>query len=38
VFSHAADPLDVEDWLKTMLKMLTTVQCSDREKVMYATG
>jgi hypothetical protein len=25
VFSHAADPLEAEDWLKTVLKMLTTV-------------
>jgi hypothetical protein len=24
VFSHAADPLEAEDWLKTVLKMLTT--------------
>ena len=23
VFSHAADPLEVEDWLKTVEKMLT---------------
>jgi hypothetical protein len=38
VFSHAADPLEVEDWLKTVLKMLTTAQCSDREKVLYAAG
>jgi hypothetical protein len=38
VFSHAADPLEAVDWLKTVLKMLTTVQCSDREKVMYAAG
>jgi hypothetical protein len=36
VFSHAADPLEAEDWLKTVLKMLTTAQCSDREKVLYA--
>jgi hypothetical protein len=37
VFSYAADPLEAEDWLKTVLKMLTTAQCSDREKVLYAT-
>jgi hypothetical protein len=24
VFTHAADPLEAEDWLKTVLKMLTT--------------
>jgi hypothetical protein len=38
VFSHAADPLEAEDWLKTVLKMLTTTQCSDREKVLYVAG
>jgi hypothetical protein len=38
VFSHAADPLEAEDWLKTVLKMLTTAQCSDKEKVLYAAG
>jgi hypothetical protein len=38
MFSHAADPLEAEDWLKIMLKMLTTAQCSNREKVLYATG
>jgi hypothetical protein len=38
VFSHAADPLEDEDWLKTVLKMLTTTQSSDRERVLYAVG
>jgi hypothetical protein len=38
VFTHAADPLEAEDWLKTALKMLTTCQCDDREKVLYAAG
>jgi hypothetical protein len=38
VFAHAADPLEAEDWLKTVLKMLTTCQCDDREKVLYAAG
>jgi hypothetical protein len=38
MFTHAADPLEAEDWLKTVLKMLTTCQCDDREKVMYAAG
>jgi hypothetical protein len=38
VFSHVANPLEAEDWLKTVLKMLTTAQCSDREKVLYAAG
>jgi hypothetical protein len=38
VFTHAADPLEAGDWLKTVLKMLTTCQCDDREKVLYAAG
>ena len=37
-FSHAPDPLQADDWLKTVGKMLTISQCSDREKVMYASG
>jgi hypothetical protein len=38
MFTHAADPLEAEDWLKTVLKMLTTCQFDDREKVLYAAG
>jgi TPP-dependent pyruvate/acetoin dehydrogenase alpha subunit len=38
VLTHAADALDAEDWLKIVLKMLTTCQCDDREKVLYAAG
>jgi hypothetical protein len=38
VFTHAADPLDADDWLKTVSKMLITAQCDDREKVLFAAG
>jgi hypothetical protein len=38
VFTHAANPLDADDWLKTVGKMLTTAQCDDREKVLFAAG
>jgi hypothetical protein len=38
VFTHAADPLDADDWLKTVGKMLTTAQCDEREKVLFAAG
>jgi hypothetical protein len=42
VFTHAADPLEAKDWLKTVLntvqKMLTTCQCDHKEKVLYAIG
>jgi hypothetical protein len=38
VFTHAADSLEADDWLKTIGKMLTTAQYNDREKVMYGAG
>jgi hypothetical protein len=38
VFTHAADPLEADDWLKTIGKMLTTAQCDGRKKVLYAAG
>jgi hypothetical protein len=37
-FSSSPDPLHVDDWLKSVEKMLNIVQCSDREKVLYASG
>jgi hypothetical protein len=30
--------LEADDWLKTVEKMLTITQCTDREKVLYASG
>jgi hypothetical protein len=38
VFTHAADPLDANDWLKTVGKMLTIARCDDRQKVLFAAG
>jgi hypothetical protein len=38
VFSHAVDPLEADDWLKTVERMLTITRCDDREKVLYASG
>jgi hypothetical protein len=35
VFAHSADPMDAEDWLRTMERELHTAQCNDREKVLY---
>jgi hypothetical protein len=32
------DPLDADDWLKAINKMLNIAQCNDREKVKYASG
>jgi hypothetical protein len=35
VFAHSNDPMDAEDWLRTMERELHTAQCNDREKVLY---
>jgi hypothetical protein len=37
-FASSPDPLDADDWLKSIKKMLNITQCSDREKVLYASG
>jgi hypothetical protein len=36
-FSNSLDPLQVDDWLKSVDKMLNIAQCTDREKVLYAS-
>jgi hypothetical protein len=38
LFSHVVDPLEADDWLRTVEKMLTITQCTNREKVLYASG
>jgi hypothetical protein len=35
VFAHSSDPMDAEDWLRTVERELHTAQCNDREKVLY---
>jgi hypothetical protein len=35
VFAHSTDPMDAEDWLRTVERELHTAQCNDREKVLY---
>ena len=37
-FASSPDPLDADDWLKSVEKMLNIAQCTDREKVLYASG
>jgi hypothetical protein len=37
-FASLPDPLHADDWLKSVEKMLNITQCSDREKVLYASG
>jgi hypothetical protein len=34
-FAHSSDPIDAEDWLRTVERELYTAQCDDREKVLY---
>jgi hypothetical protein len=35
VFAHSSDPMDDEDWLRTVEWELHTAQCDDSEKVLY---
>jgi hypothetical protein len=37
-YSQSTDPLDADDWLKTITKKLEIVQCTDREMVLNAAG
>jgi hypothetical protein len=37
-FISSPNPLHADDWLKSVEKMLNIAQCSDREKVLYASG
>jgi hypothetical protein len=36
-FSHAMEPMDTDDWLKSVEKKLQVVQCNNREKVLLAS-
>ena len=38
IFASSSDPLHTDDWLKSVEKMLNIAQCSDWEKVLYASG
>jgi hypothetical protein len=37
MFAHSTDPMDAEDWLRTVERELHTAQCNDREKVLYGS-
>jgi hypothetical protein len=37
VFTHAADPLEADDWLRAVEKQLNIAQCDDRQKVLFAS-
>jgi hypothetical protein len=36
-FSHSVEPMDADDWLKTIEKKLQVVKCNNREKVLFAS-
>jgi hypothetical protein len=36
-FSHAMEPMDADDWLKSVEKKLQVVQCNNHEKVLIAS-
>jgi hypothetical protein len=36
-FSHAVEPMNADDWLKSIEKKLQVVQCSNRENVLLAS-
>jgi IS5 family transposase len=37
-FSSYRDLLQADDWLKSVEKILNIAQCTDREKVIYASS
>jgi hypothetical protein len=37
-FSHAADPLQADDWFRSVERQLDVAQCDDREQVLCAAG
>jgi hypothetical protein len=37
IFSYAMEPMDADDWLKSVEKKLQVVQCNNREKVLLAS-
>jgi hypothetical protein len=36
-FSQAVEPMDADDWLKSVEKKLQVIQCNNREKVLLAS-
>jgi hypothetical protein len=36
-FSYAVEPMDADDWLKSVKKKLQVVQCNNHEKVLLAS-
>ena len=38
VFSHATNPLEVDDWLRAVEKQFNIAQYDDQQKVLYTLG
>jgi hypothetical protein len=36
MFSQSIEPMDANDWLKTIEKKLQAIQCTNRERVLFA--
>jgi hypothetical protein len=36
-FSHDVEPIDADDWLKSVEKKLQVVQCNNHEKMLLAS-
>jgi hypothetical protein len=36
-FSHSIEPMDADDWLKTIEKKLQVVECNNREIILFAS-
>jgi hypothetical protein len=36
MLAHSIDPMDADDWLKTIKKKLQVVQCTNWERVLFA--
>jgi hypothetical protein len=36
-FSHLVEPMDADDWLKRVEKKLQVMQCSNQERVLFAS-
>jgi hypothetical protein len=37
MYSHSIEPLDADDWLKTIDKKLQVFQCTNQERVLFAS-
>jgi hypothetical protein len=37
-FSHTADPLQADDWLRSVERQLDVAQCDDKERVIFTAG